>query len=103
MCIAPFKTGQKKQDRINKHVSASPGLFSTRRLPTPESEPELEEEVENLGGATDGEAGEEPEGAADGPELRLHRDLLVLLDLVVRGRVEEDVDQLEGQVGLLAH
>ena len=62
---------------------------------------ELQEKIDDLRPAEDREAGEESHGAADQTQLCIRLDPLVPLDLVKRGRVEEDLDNLEGCVGLL--
>ena len=54
--------------------------------------------VENLNPTEDGEAGEEPHGATNEAELGLQGHLNVPLYLVVGGRVEVDLNQLEGPV-----
>ena len=62
---------------------------------------ELQEKIDDLRAAEDREASEESHGAADQTQLRVRLDPLVPLDLVKRGRVKEDLDNLEGCVGLL--
>ena len=58
-----------------------------------------EEKEDNLNAADDGESTEESHGASDETQLGLGLDLLVPLDLVVGGRVEVDLHQLEGGLG----
>ena len=50
-----------------------------------------EEEKDDLNAADDGESSEESHGASDETQLGLSLDLLVPLDLVVGGRVKEDL------------
>ena len=56
----------------------------------------LYETVNDLDPTEDGEAGEEPHGAANEAELGLQGHLHILLYLVVGGRVKVDMDQLQG-------
>ena len=60
-----------------------------------------DEKEDDLDPTDDGEASEESHGAADQTQLRVRLDPLVPLDLVKRGSVKEDLDNLEGCVGLL--
>ena len=59
---------------------------------------ELADIVDNLNPTEDGEAGEEPHGAADEAKLGLQGHLHIPLYLVVGGRVEIDLDQFQGGV-----
>ena len=52
--------------------------------------------VDDLNATEDGEASEEPHGAADEAELGLQGHLHILLYLIVGGRVKVDLDQLQG-------
>ena len=52
------------------------------------------EVVDDLHGAEDGEAGEEPHGAPDHPQLRLQGHLSVLLYLSVGCSIKEDLNHL---------
>ena len=54
--------------------------------------------VDDLDPTEDGEAGEEPHGAADEAELGFQCHLHVSLYLVIGGRVEVDLYQLQGGV-----
>ena len=56
---------------------------------------ELCTKVKNLNATDDWESSEESHGASDQTKLALKLDLLVPLDLVEGGRVEEDVDKLQ--------
>ena len=58
----------------------------------------LHGEVDDLNPTEDGEAGEEPHGAADEAELGLQGHLHIPLYLVIGGSVEVDLDQLQGNV-----
>ena len=62
----------------------------------PERENPFGSKVENLNPTEDGEASEEPHGAADEAELGLQGHLHIPLYLVIGGRVEVDLDQLQG-------
>ena len=62
----------------------------------PEWHEQFDCEVDNLDPTEDGEAGEEPHGAADEAELGLQGHLHISLYLVVGRRVEVDLDQLQG-------
>ena len=55
-----------------------------------------EDKVDDLNPTEDGEAGEEPHGAANHADKGLKSDLYVLLNLVIRGSVEVDLDQVQG-------
>ena len=57
---------------------------------------ELAGVVDDLDPTEDGEAGEEPHGAADEAELGLQGHLHILLYFVIGGRVKVDLDQLQG-------
>ena len=57
---------------------------------------QLHKVVQNLHPTEDGEAGEEPHGAADEAELGLQGHLHIPLYLVIGGRVKVDLDQLQG-------
>ena len=57
---------------------------------------EFDGEVDDLDPTEDGEAGEEPHGAADEAELGLQGHLHIPLYLVIGGRVKVDLDQLQG-------
>ena len=59
---------------------------------------EFDGELDNLDSTEDGEAGEEAHGAADEAELGLQGHLHIPLYLVIGGRVEVDLDQLQGGV-----
>ena len=56
----------------------------------------LEEKEDDLNPTDDGEASEESHGASNETQLGLRLDLLISLDVVKSGRVEEDLHQLEG-------
>ena len=64
----------------------------------PERHEELADVVDDLNPTEDGEAGEEPHGAADEAELGLQGHLHITLYLVVGGRIEVDLDQLHWSV-----
>ena len=55
---------------------------------------QLDGKVDNLNSTKDGEAGEEPHGAANEAKLGLKGHLHILLYLVIGGSVEVDLDQL---------
>ena len=57
---------------------------------------QLDDEVDDLHATEDGEAGEEPHGAANESELRFQGHLYILLYFIIGGRVEVDLDQLQG-------
>ena len=57
---------------------------------------ELHEVVDDLNPTEDGEAGEEPHGAADEADLSCKGHLDISLYLVIGGCVEVDLDQLQG-------
>ena len=57
---------------------------------------ELHEVVDDLDPTMDGEASEEPHGAADEADLGLQGRLHIFLYLVIGGRVEVDLNQLQG-------
>ena len=57
---------------------------------------ELDGKVYDLDPTEDGEACEEPHGAANEAKLGLQGHLHILLYLVVGGRVKIDLDQLQG-------
>ena len=56
---------------------------------------EPEEKEDDLNATDDGESSEEPHGASNQTQLRLHLDLLVPLNVVKGGRVKVDLNQLE--------
>ena len=56
---------------------------------------EPENEIYDLDSTEDGESSEEAHGASDQAKLGLQRDLLVLLNLVVCGRVKVDLDHVQ--------
>ena len=57
---------------------------------------QFDSKVDDLNPTEDGEAGEEAHGAADEAKLGLQGHLHILLYLVIGGRVEVDLDQLQG-------
>ena len=57
---------------------------------------ELNDKVNDLNAAENGEASEEPHGAADEAELGLHSHFHISLNLVICGHVKVDLDQLQG-------
>ena len=59
------------------------------------AENDPEDVVKYLDGTEDGEAGEEPHGAADQAQLGLNGHLPVLLYLVIGRRVKVDLDNLQ--------
>ena len=63
-----------------------------------EGHEELDGVVDDLDPTEDGEAGEEPHGATDEAKLGLQGHLHVPLYLVIGGRVEEDLDNLQVSV-----
>ena len=63
-----------------------------------EGQKELEDKVENFDPTKDGEACEEPHGAADEAELGLQGHLHIPLNVVICGRVEIDLDQFHWSV-----
>ena len=62
---------------------------------------EPESEIYDLDSAEDGESSEEAHGASYQTKLGLQSDLLVLLNLVVGGRVEVDLDHVQRRELLL--
>ena len=62
---------------------------------------QLNQQENDLDAADDGKPTKEPHCAPDETQLGLSLDLLVPLDLVVGGRVEVDLHQLEGGLGQL--
>ena len=60
------------------------------------SEENLDCKVNDFNSADDGEAGEETHGASDETDLVVQLDLLVPLDLVEGGRVEEEMNCMQG-------
>ena len=60
---------------------------------------QLDDVVDDLHPTEDGEAGEEPHGAADEAELGLQGHLHIPLYLIIGGRVEVDVNRVKRCVG----
>ena len=63
--------------------------------PEYERHKQFDGEVDDLDPTEDGEAGEESHGAADEAKLGLQGDLHIPLNLVIGGRVEENLNQLQ--------
>ena len=63
-----------------------------------EGQKELEDKVENLDPTKDGEACEEPHGAANEAELGLQGHLHIPLNVVIGGRVKIDLDQFHWSI-----
>ena len=63
-----------------------------------EGHKELNSKVNNLDPTEDGESSEQSHGAANQTKLGLQGHLLILLNLIISGRVEVDLDQLQGSV-----
>ena len=73
-------------------------LLPQLRSRDPEGREEFDQVVNDLNATEDGEAGEEPHGAADEAELGHQGHLHILLYLVIGGSVEEDLNQRQGSV-----
>ena len=61
----------------------------------------FDSKVKDLDPTDDGESCQKPHGATNQTQLDIEFDLLISLHVVESGRVEEDLDNLEGCVGLL--
>ena len=64
-----------------------------------ESSKKLGAKIENFNATDDWESSEKSHGASNQAQLAFETDLLVSFDLVVGGRVKEDVDKLKRWTG----